>query len=183
MDLIAPRLRLLAGRGRGNELIHRVSTLAQLPLPRIRTEPEPPTDSAVTFAVGSLPTHEETADPLVLDTLMRRPCLVSSDANGQAIFTWDELISETANKMLLVHSDDDVPAIFDEISKYRVGGGISPDGDPAVPWLIRRIGVAVLASAGEVLAGTECSYTPTQYEYQLPGMARLSAVVVRDQSL
>lgn len=149
LDLIAGRLRLLACRGRGNELVKRVANRLGQPVPVVGFEAPVPDDPTLTFAVAALPAQQIGGGSrrASLEVFMNQRCLTVTDDAGQQTFTWDELVSDAANKLLLVHSDDDIPAVLDEVALYEVAGV------RGIPFMMRAASVVVLEAANAVLTG------------------------------
>jgi hypothetical protein len=173
VDLISGRLRLLVGHGKGNELLQRICDRLGRKQPLVACGREVPDDPTIRFALGALPQDESETPTVPLGTFVGRRCLVADDGTGQQVFSWDDLISETANKMLLVHSDDDVPAIFDEIVTYEVG-----EGHHVIPFMMRSAGLLILGAAAEVIQAAGMNFVPGAHSRSSRGM-RVEAVEVR----
>lgn len=154
-DTIAQRLRLLAGNGRGANLLSRVareSNLVLAPLTVTDTPSRDPQGEPLTFAITNLPADRETCPyPLVemsLSTLMQRPviCVDPHFASAERAtappllqsLTWQVLISTVANKLGAMHVDDDIPTWLDDLVRYRAFGM-----NPAA-YALRALAIAVL---------------------------------------
>lgn len=154
-DTIAQRLRVLAGTGRGANLLSRTAAelhLTLAPLTVTDTPDRDPKGEHLTFAITNLPADRNVCpDPLrdmPLSTLMQRPviCVDPHFASADRAtappalqsLTWQVLISTVANKLGAMHVDDDIPTWLDDLARYKALGM-----NPAA-YALRALAIAVL---------------------------------------
>lgn len=182
LKLVLPQLRLLIGLGRGNRVVTRLAERARLTPPRIRVTASASNRAGVEFAIGALPllaiggrSQRPAAEDLSTvpatvrqpfaaqqqslapDKLMRARVLVVASETEQATFSWDQLISNVANKTGPVHADDEVIAILDDVANYRLAE-LHP-----LSYAFRALGVAVSRAGAHVLSAFDTAHQPRRH--------------------
>ncbi|TEX48691.1 MAG: hypothetical protein B7C54_00195 [Acidimicrobiales bacterium mtb01] len=174
LDLIAARVRLVACRGRGNELLQRVCDRVNEPMPLVgHSSPAVHTPSTA-FAVGGLPASGEGALRSPLAKLMSQVCLIVDDDGELNSFTWDELVFVAANKLLLVHSDDDIPTALDEIDTFSIGA------HRGIAYMIRQAGVLTVRATTVALAAAGTPAQVRDHPDGVSGDGAMYALIVRE---
>lgn len=160
-DTIAQRLRLLAGTGKGSNLLSRTAHELKLTLAPLTTTSTPHLDDrgeSLTFAIINLPLDDtvcpEPLKEVPLSTLMQHPviCIDPHFASAERAtappalknLSWQMLVSTVANKLGAMHVDDDIPAWFDDVVRYKTLG-MNP-----VAYSLRALGIAVLRCGADL---------------------------------
>jgi hypothetical protein len=168
IELVASRLRLLFG---SDEALPQFCDRFRIDHPLVAIGEPAANDDAISLAIGALPADDGQA--VKLRKMADARCLVVDDGVERVVFRWRDLVNDAANTLLGVHAAPEVATIFDEITSYHFGDV------PAVPFLLRTAGVAVLKATKEVLAAAGADDVLSQdLSYEVNG-ARVFAVQIR----
>lgn len=161
MREVAGAIRLLAWPGQGNDLIARVCDRLGAPAPGISlcapaAPPSLPWNKVLNecIVIGALPLDTDGKAKPIPD-LRSDACLAIKQTGADlVVLTWDDLISTVANKDG-VHVDDRRPELWDLIDLYDLHGGV-----PAIPFMVYRLGVAILHAGNETLRSAGAAKVP-----------------------
>lgn len=167
-------LRLLTGRGQGDNLLRRTAKGTGRKLAKTEVT-QPPwridgVSEPLAFGLGSIPLEDairtgdgfqRTPTWVEFDRMMRQQVLIvkgswaDQEATATGSFTWEHLIGVVANKFGTMHLDDQIPEVFDEIFRFKFSNGVHP-----VAFALRAMGIAVRRIALDLLGPDDSPSLP-----------------------